>query len=218
MFDNANNLKILGIAGSLRERSSSQFALEYAMNLLKQRGCSSRNFDLRSANLPFCNGNPDEQSRAFPVVAALRNAVSQAHGLVLVTPEYHGGISGVLKNALDMLDTKHLAGKVVGIVSVLGGPANANAWNELSRIMRCCHAWVIPQYVAIGRASSVFVDGQISDVDLRVRFQEFADSLTRSAVRLCGLDQPEIKTQKAPVNLTTATTRNPFNENVTSIS
>jgi FMN reductase len=190
------------------------------MDLLNKRGCRSRSFDLRTANLPFCNGNPDEQSRAFPIVAALRNAVSEAHALVLVTPEYHGGISGVLKNALDLLDTKQLAGKIAGIVSVLGGAANANAWNDLSRIMRSCHAWVIPQYVAIGHASTVFVDGQISDIDLRIRFQEFADSLTRSAVRLCGLGHTEMTRAKskltAPVNLTK--TRNPFNENVNSIS
>ena len=55
---------------------------------------------------------------------------------------------------------------------------------------------------------------------LRIRFQEFADSLTRSAVRLCGLGHTEMTRAKskltAPVNLTK--TRNPFNENVNSIS
>src|ERR1700733_8412665 len=110
------DLRIVGLSGSLRERSSSQFALEYAMNLLKELGCTTNILDLRTANLPFCNGNPEEQSNTFSGVAELRKAVSQAHALVLVTPEYHGSISGVLKNALDLLDTKQLAGKVTGAI------------------------------------------------------------------------------------------------------
>ncbi len=183
------DLKVLGIAGSLRERSSCQMALEYAMAMLGRAGCQTGIFDLRHADLPFCNGNPDEQERTVGSVADLRRAVSEADALVLVTPEYHGAISGVLKNALDLLDARHLKGKVAGVVSVLGGTPNSNAWNDLSRILRSCEAWAIPQYVAVGRASSAFTDGQIRDEDLRFRFDEFADSLAQSARRLSGFSQ-----------------------------
>jgi FMN reductase len=194
MLDNTSDLKILGIAGSLREHSCSQFAVEYAMSRLRKTGCRTRVFDLREAALPFCDGNPDEQSHLFPGVAELRKEVSEAHALVLVSPEYHGGISGVLKNALDLLDARQLAGKVAGVISVLGGMSNGNALNDLSRILRCCHAWVIPQQIAIGRASTVFVGGQIRHLDLRLRFDEFTACLVRSAVRLCSPDPVEIET------------------------
>jgi FMN reductase len=194
MLENTSDLKVLGIAGSLREHSSSQLALEYAMSRLREAGCRTRVFDLRAAALPFCDGNPDEQSQAFPGVAALRQEVSEAHALVLVTPEYHGGISGVLKNALDLLDANQLAGKVAGGISVLGGMTNGNALNDLSRILRSCHAWVVPQQIAIGRASTVFADGQIHDLELRLRFDEFTASLVRSAIRLCSPDRFAIET------------------------
>lgn len=197
MLTYTGDLNILGIAGSLRERSSTLFALEYALGLLSRVGCHTRIFDLRKADLPFCNGDPDGQSQASPGLVDLREAVSEAHALVLVTPEYHGGISGVLKNALDLLDARHLAGKVAGVVSVLGGAANGNAWSDLSRILRSCHAWVLPQYVAIGRASSVFVDGRIADVDLQIRFDEFAESLAASTARLHNFSQPTLSAPQA---------------------
>lgn len=181
-------LRVVGIAGSLREHSCSHLALAHAITLLRQLGCSTQIIDLRKTQLPFCNGDKNETWSAYPGVAELRTGVSRAHALLLVTPEYHGGVSGVLKNALDLLEPKDLDGKVTGTISVLGGPANSSALNDLSRIMRWCHAWVIPQHIAIGRASQAFVDGQVADKDLRQRFEEFAESLMCSTVRICGLD------------------------------
>ena len=189
MIERASELNIVGISGSLRQVSSSHLALEHVMTLLTRMGCHTHIVDLRQTRLPFCNGDKNELETC-PEVAQLRSAVSKAHAVVLSTPEYHGSLSGVLKNALDLLDRKHLEGKVAGAISVLGGPANSNALNDLSRIMRWCHAWVIPEQIAIGHASAVFVDGQIRDVDLRHRFEEFAGSLARSAVRLHDLDRP----------------------------
>jgi FMN reductase len=190
MSDLAGELNIVGIGGSLRPHSCSYLALEHAMTLLTQMGCRTHIVDLRQTGLPFCNGDKNESWIGYPEVARMRTAVSSAHALVLATPEYHGSVSGVLKNALDLLDRKHLEGKVAGVISVLGGPANSNALNDLSRIMRWCHAWVIPQYIAIGHASAVFADGQIRDLNLRRRFEEFTGSLARSATRMHDLDGP----------------------------
>ena len=188
MVETITDLRILGIGGSLRERSCSYMALEHVMMLLTRLGCSTEILDLRRTRLPFCTGDKHERWLSYPGVAQLRRAVSEAHALVLVTPEYHGGMSGVLKNALDLLDPDHLEGKVVGTISVLGGPANSNALNDVGRVMRWCHAWVIPQQIAVGRASTVFVNGQISDAGLRKRFEDFAQSLVWSATRLGDLD------------------------------
>jgi FMN reductase len=187
MLECANELHVLGIAGSLRDRSSSQFALEYAMDLLSRLGCHTRTFNLRTADLPFCSGNPDEQAQHCPGLIALRAAVSKAHAVVLVTPEYHGSMSGLLKNALDLLDTRHLSGKVAGLISVLGGQVSSNALHDLSRVLRSCHAWVLPQYIAIGQASTVISEGRISDFNLRIRFDEFVENLAESAARISGL-------------------------------
>jgi FMN reductase len=198
MIERIEDLRIVGIGGSLREHSCSYIALEHAMALLARMGCQARILDLRKIRLPFCNG--DKLWPAYPGVAQLRKAVAGAHALVLVTPEYHGGMSGVLKNALDLLDVEHLEGKVVGGISVLGGPANSSALNDLGRIMRWLHAWVIPQQIAVGRASTVFVNGQIADREMRHRFEQFAHSLVRSAARLGDLDVAATETSSTFAN------------------
>lgn len=185
-----SELKILGIGGSLREQACSYLALEHVVGLLAQMGCQARIFDLRVMSLPFCNGDSRDPRPDYPAVAELRRAVSSAHGLILATPEYHGGVSGVLKNALDLLSTEHLKGKVAGVVGVLGGSNGSNAPNELARILRCCHAWVIPEYIAISRAQSVFVSGAITDADLLNRFHRFAQSLVWAAMRIADPDTP----------------------------
>jgi FMN reductase len=188
MTEQDAKLSVLGICGSLRTGSYCLMALEYVSTLLKQLGCDTKIIDLRRTVLPFCNGEENEAWHGFPAVAELRQAVAQAHALVLVTPEYHGSVSGVLKNALDLVDRRCFDGKVVGVMSVLGGPANGSAINDLSGIMRSCHAWVIPQRISIGRSHRVFVNGRITDTDLQLRFEKFAESLMRSSIRLCGLN------------------------------
>jgi FMN reductase len=186
MSDIITNLRFVAVGGSLRENSCSYLALEYLTNLLIDLGCEAQILDLRLMNLPFCNGDNLNPRTDYPAVGQLRSAVSSAHGLILASPEYHGGISGVLKNTLDLLSAEHLKGKVAGVVSVLGGTSNSNALNDLGRILRCCHAWVLPEYIAVPRAHSVFLSGSITDADLRKRFNNFAHSLVWSAARIAG--------------------------------
>jgi FMN reductase len=195
-----DNLKIVAIGGSLRAGSFTYQAIEYVTTLFAGFGCRLRLLDLRLMDLPFCNGDNQDPRHDYPAVAELRRSVREAHALVLATPEYLGGVSGVLKNALDLLGTEHLEGKVAGLISVLGGDANSNALNELSRILRNCHAWVIPHQVVVGRAGKVFANGRIEDVRLQSRFEELARDLVWSTVRLCGSDPCEIETHGPLIN------------------
>ena len=181
---NAGRLRILGIGGSLRRESLSYVALEHAISMVSRLGCQATIFDVRRVELPFCNGDKRCLWPEYPAVAELRHAVREADGLILATPEYHGGISGVMKNLLDLLDFEHLEGKVVGGISVLGGRHNSNALNDLRRIIRWCHGWMIPEQIAIGEARSTLVDGEIRSPDLQSRLEVFAESLVRSTLRL----------------------------------
>lgn len=178
------DLRFLGIGGSLRPGSTSYQALAYGIELLRQHGAQAEIFDLRVVDLPFCNGDKADPWPSHPAVAALRRRVRDAHGLILATPEYHGGASGVLKNAIDLLDFEHLEGKVVGLISVLGGRHNSNALNELRQVMRWCHAFVIPEQIAVAEARRAFC-GPISD-ELGARFAEFTASLLRTTSRLAA--------------------------------
>ncbi|NER83342.1 MAG: NAD(P)H-dependent oxidoreductase [Leptolyngbya sp. SIO1D8] len=176
-------VRLVGIAGSLRPSSYSHQALAIAVQKAQYLGAEVTILDLRTLELPFCNGNdgyPDH-----PDVEVLRQAVKAADGLILVTPEYHGGVSGVLKNALDLMSFDELSGKVVGAISILGGQANSNALNELRTIARWVHAWVIPEQVAIGQAWKAFnEDGKLLDEKLGQRVDQFVKSLVENTRKL----------------------------------
>ncbi|MFB2833504.1 NADPH-dependent FMN reductase [Floridanema evergladense] len=176
-------VKIVGIGGSLREDSYSQLALELAAQRIEALGAKVEILDLREMELPFCNG--EDNYPDYPDVEKLRNAVQQADGLILATPEYHGSVSGVMKNALDLMSFDQLSDKVTGLISVLGGQSNSNALNDLRVIMRWVHAWVIPEQIAIGQAWKAFnQDGKIVDEKLSKRFDEFAQSLVENTQKL----------------------------------
>ncbi len=178
-------VKIVGIGGSLRPNSYTYQALELAAERVQVLGASVEILDLRTIQLPFCHGGDDYPD--YPDVERLRQCVKEADGLILATPEYHGSVSGVLKNALDLMSFEHLAGKVTGLISVLGGQSNSNALNHLRLIMRWVHAWVIPEQIALGQAWQAFEpEGKLSDEKLSQRFDKFAQSLVENTCKIRG--------------------------------
>ena len=179
-------VKIVGIAGSLRPESYSQQALKLAAQRVEALGAEVEILDLRQMKLPFCDG--EDNYSDYPDVEKLRNQVKSADGLILATPEYHGGVSGVLKNALDLMSFEHLSDKVTGLISVLGGQPNSNALNDLRLIARWVHAWVIPEQIAIGQAWKAFdSEGKLLDEKLSLRFDKFAQSLVENTSKLRGV-------------------------------
>ncbi|BAT52001.1 hypothetical protein NOS3756_09320 [Nostoc sp. NIES-3756] len=180
-------VKIVGIAGSLRPNSYTHLALQSAAQRLEALGAEVEIIDLRQWQLPFCNGGKEYPE--YPDVQRLRDTVRNTDGLILATPEYHGGVSGVLKNALDLLSFDELSGKVTGLISVLGGQSNSNALNDLRLIVRWVHGWVIPEQIAVGQAYSAFnPEGKLLDEKLSQRFDQFAQSLIENTRKLRGVN------------------------------
>lgn len=179
-------IKIVGINGSLRPGSYSAMALEVAISRVQGLGVETEIIDLRKLSLPFCNGGDDYSD--YPDVAKMQQTVKSAAGLILATPEYHGSVSGVMKNALDLMSFEELSGKVAGLISVLGGQSNSNALNDLRIILRWVHAWVIPEQISLGQAWKVFnEEGEILDEKLSQRFDAFAASLVDNTRKLNGI-------------------------------
>ena len=179
-------IKIVGINGSLRPGSYSAMALEVAISRVGALGVETEIIDLRKLSLPFCNGGDDYSD--YPDVAKMQQTVKSAAGLILATPEYHGSVSGVMKNALDLMSFEELSGKVAGLISVLGGQSNSNALNDLRIILRWVHAWVIPEQISLGQAWKVFnEEGEILDEKLSQRFDAFAESLVDNTRKLKGI-------------------------------
>jgi len=89
--------RLLGISGSLRSQSANTAVL----NALSNRLGHQAEMSLFALNeIPLYNA--DLEAQMLPAsVAALKEAIAQADGLIICSPEYNYGTSGVLKNALD---------------------------------------------------------------------------------------------------------------------
>lgn len=140
-------MNIVIIAGSNRQAATSTRLAEYIQTLLEQQGEQVTMFDLYQTPLPFyC---PDEYVEDHHDLTALKKAMLAANGVILTTPEYHGSISGVLKNALDHLNQDHFRGKPVLSVSSAGGAVGVSSLTQMQAIVRNLHGINSPQWISI---------------------------------------------------------------------
>jgi len=175
-------IQVVGICGSIRKGSYSRMALRVALEGAKEAGAATRLLDLSDYKLIFCDGKEDESN--YPQdVFRLRKDVRAANGILLATPEYHGGYSGVLKNALDLMGFEEFEGKMLGLVGVSGGRMGAfGAMNSLREVGRALHAWVIPEQASIPEAWKVFDEtGAPKDSGLEKRLKGVGRQVARFA-------------------------------------
>jgi FMN reductase len=120
----SNTLRVVAVSGSLRPKNLTRRALEIVLRGAAEEGARTELLDLANMEVPFCDERKDE--RTYPAdVARLQQAVGTAHGIILGSPEYHGSLSGALKNAIDHLTFGEIEGKLVGLVAVAGGSQSA---------------------------------------------------------------------------------------------
>jgi NAD(P)H-dependent FMN reductase len=92
--------KIVGIAGSLRAASFNAALLRTAAGLMP----SGASLEIASIKgIPLYDGDVEANEGIPQVVAALKEQIAAADGLLLVTPEYNNAMPGVFKNAIDWL-------------------------------------------------------------------------------------------------------------------
>ncbi len=177
-----NSLVVVGIAGSLRSGSYTRMAVRVALAGAAEVGAQTKLIDLRDYHLVFRTGEEPEGSHP-PEVARMKQEVCAAQGIILGTPEYHGGFSGVLKNALDLMGFDEFEGKMIGLVGVSGGRMGAiDALNNLRNIGRALHAWVVPEQASIPQAWEAFdKSGHLKSDSNRKRVMDVGRQVARYA-------------------------------------
>lgn len=110
---------ILGICGSLRKGSFNRKLLNEAVRLF-----GPCDFEEILLDLPLYNGDSETEQGRPKEVEDLALAIKNADAVIVTSPEYNKGISGVLKNALDWVS--RVPGgvwkdKPVAILSAAGG-------------------------------------------------------------------------------------------------
>jgi chromate reductase len=164
------HLRIVAIKGSVRPGNYTTKALNLVVDELHQHAhVTVQVIDPATTHLPF--PGVDEQT---PDAEALRAAVSGATGVILSTPEYHGGFSSVMKLVIENLGfPSTLAGKPVALLGVAAGQIGAIKSLESLRSV-CSHvgAIVLPGPVSVAGIQTLFdQEGRCLDpsVDKRIR-------------------------------------------------
>src|SRR4051794_5841986 len=168
-------MRILGISGSLRQGSHNSELLRAAAKTLPS-GVELEVFDgLR--DLPHYDADLDVEP-AHEAVARLREAIEQADGVLISTPEFNGSIPGVLKNALDWASRPFpdsaLKGKPVAVVGASTGLFGAVwAQADVKKVLGITGADVLDGELPVGQASGAFGDdGHLVEPDLRNALEE----------------------------------------------
>ncbi len=171
-----DQVKIIGIVGSVSKDSSTRKAMKIVLDEAAKRGALTELVDLREYDLPiavrYSNDEMPEHHRQ--ALEKFKSKFDGAVGIILGSPEYHGSMTGVLKNAIDNLGFDQFQGKIVGLLGTAGGEMGAtNTLNHLRLVGRNLHSWVLPKQVSIGKASSKFDDnGTCLDERIEKRLRE----------------------------------------------
>ena len=173
-------MNLLVLVGSLRTGSVNRRLADAALAHLPGH-VEPRVFD-GLADLPHYSPDLDTD-RPPPAALELREAVSSADALLVVTPEYNGSLPSVVKNAIDWVSRPRGAAAIDGtpsaVLAASGSPRGAQwAREDAVRILRVAGADVIDDTVGVGSAFEAFVDGRLSDADLDAALRSLVRRLT----------------------------------------
>lgn len=156
--DPGHRPRILLLYGSLRTRSFSKLLALEAERLLKWHGCETRVFEPKGLPLPDNTGDADH-----PKVKELRDLAAWSDGMVWVSPERHGAMSGIMKAQIDWVPlalgaTRPTQGKTLAVMQVCGGSQSFNTVNQMRVLGRWMRMVTIPNQSSVAKAFLEFDD------------------------------------------------------------
>jgi chromate reductase len=181
----AKQIKILGIAGSLRRESYNKSALRAATQLVPE-GVSIEIFELDG--IP--GFNQDDEQNPPAKVAELKQKVRDADAILFVTPEYNYSVPGVLKNAIDWASRPYgdsaWSGKPAAIMGAsIGSIATARAQYHLRQMFVFLNVFAVNQpEVMIGAAHDKFdAEGNLTDETTKGLIRQLLENLVAETDR-----------------------------------
>lgn len=169
---------IVGIGGTTRIGSSSETALRYTLGLIAGMGATTELIVGPLLDLPMYD--PSDEHRS-PSARRLVQSLRRADGIVIATPAYHGGMSGVIKNALDYVEDMradqrpYFDGRAVGIVvSAYGAQALGTTLVGVRSVVHALRGWPTPFAAALNSQNRPFENGMPSNAEVAGQLETVA--------------------------------------------
>lgn len=192
-------MKILVFAGSTRQQSFNRRLAAVAAEAAHIEGAQATLLELADFDIPMYHA--DLEARGTPADVIRLKEIMDAHpAWIIVTPEYNGSYTGLLKNTLDWASSpvaghpvfadgsRPFAGKVVGMLSASNGALGGlRAQSHLAPLLINLGCWLAPRQYALPRAASAFGEqGQLTDPAQQAQVQAVVSQVLWAAERLHG--------------------------------
>lgn len=168
---------VLLLSGSIRRPSYTRVLVRAVGDVLERNGAEVQEWDFTANPLPIADPEYDGIPHRYPNenVRLFAKMAEEANAFVLGSPVYHNSYTGVLKNALDLLDDKQFENKPVALLAHKG----VQPLDHLRIVMRSVGAPVISTQIATLREHYTTRDGgyQLSDPRVLARVERVAREL-----------------------------------------
>ena len=163
---------IVGFGGTSRTGSTGEILVSAVLSQAQGLGARVQSFGGTAlAALPHFS--PENRERTAEQLAFVE-AVRAADGIVIATPGYHGGVSGLVKNAIDLLEDlredrrPYFDGRAVGlIVTAAGWQACGVTLMSMRGIVHSMRGWPTPHGITVNTiAQRIMKEGEITDAAL----------------------------------------------------
>ncbi|MEM7319134.1 MAG: NAD(P)H-dependent oxidoreductase [Pseudomonadota bacterium] len=173
-----SELTLLGVPGSLRREATNRKLLREAARLFGPDSFAEA--DLR---FPLYDGDDEASTGVPPAVQHLADQIAAADAVIISTPEYNSGPSGVLKNALDWVsrvDGNPWAGKPVAVISAAAGRSGGALAQATLR------SFMVPfqPHVVAGPAVHLAASSGEFDENGRLKSERYAQTLEKLMANL----------------------------------
>jgi FMN reductase len=164
--------KVLGISSSQGEFSFSAAGLKITLEKIKQRGTDVELLDLKQTTLPLFS-TASNKSDAIGIATKM---VKNADAFILATPDYHGSMSGSMKNFLDYYWSE-FSGKLFGYICA-SHEKGLTAMDQMRTAIRQCSGWSMPYGISINGDEDFYENRNIKNDQLNSKLSMLARDLT----------------------------------------
>ena len=183
-------LHLVGVGGTTKPGSTTELALAAALRTAARLGVRTTLFAGPAlARLPIY---APEQTDRTDAQREFVDAVRAADGLLLATPAYHAGMSGLVKNAIDLLEDlrddarPYLHDRAVGcIVTAYGWQGAGTTLTSVRTIVHALRGWPTPLAVTMNTVERVFDEqGECIDEKVQTQLSMLAAQVVQFATRV----------------------------------
>ena len=169
-------IRILGVTGSLRQNSNSTKVLSTLLEIAANKfSADVRLLNLRETKLPFYNPSISSDDSLYGNIKTITQSVQWADVFALASPDYHGSMSGTMKNFLDHF-WEEFAGKTFGYLCT-SHEKGLTVMDQMRTAVRQCYGWSMPYGVSINSGEDLNTNGEIINAQLSKRLNMLARDL-----------------------------------------